>query len=275
MKMYADVLVLGVAGNFAGHLQQAGEASDFAALEGADINMPQALFPIYVPAQNDSFLTNFPLSHHAIQLPLEVENLQIEPEVALLCDITYEQGEVVAVTPREFGAFNDCSIRRPDANKISEKKNWGTASKGVSERMFPLTGLEQGGYIDQFRIASFHKRGEQVTLYGEDCSVSGYTYFYKTLTDWVCQQMNEQQDAGPKENIKQLLVEANYPEQVLLAVGATRYTPYGESNFLERGDVSMVVVYDNQLYTPQQIAHFALTDQLEQRGIASVVQTVF
>ncbi len=275
MKMYADVLVLGVAGNFAGHLQQAGEARDFAALADADINKPQALFPIYLPAQNGSFLTNFPLSHHAIQRPLDVEHLQIEPELALLCDIRYEQGDVVSVTARQFGAFNDCSIRRPNANKISEKKNWGTASKGVSEQMFPLEGLEQGSYIDQFRIASFHKRGDQVALYGEDCAVSDYTYFYQTLTDWVCKQMNEQQDIGPKENIKQLLVAANYPKQVLLAVGATRYTAYGERHFLERGDVSMVVVYDQQRYTPEQIAHFAQHGHFSRSGIAALVQTVF
>ena len=38
--------------------------------------------------------------------------------------------QVVAIHPRAFGAYNDCSIRRPNAKKISEKKNWGEESKG-------------------------------------------------------------------------------------------------------------------------------------------------
>nr|WP_321461251.1 DUF5718 family protein [uncultured Vibrio sp.] len=276
MEMYTDVLVLGIAGNFAGHLQQAGEAADFAQIEGADLAMPQALFPIYVPAESNSFLTNFPLSHDAIQLPLDVDNLQIEPEVGLLCDVIYDQhGHVVDLLPQAFGAFNDCSIRRPNANKISEKKNWGTASKGIAEAMLPIGSLTRGGEIDQYRIASFHQRGEAFEQYGEDCEISGYTYFYETLLNWIGEQMNQQQDIGPKENIKQMIAEANHPSQVLLALGATRYTPYGESNFLKRGDVSMVVVYDQRSYTPQTIRQLAAANDLQKQGISAVVQTVF
>ncbi|MFB9133850.1 DUF5718 family protein [Vibrio olivae] len=276
MKMYTDVLVLGIAGNFAGHLQQAGEAEDFAQLEGADLAKPQALFPIYVPSESNSFLTNFPLSHNAIQLPLDVDHLQIEPEVGLLCDVVYDQyHQVVDLKPKAFGAFNDCSIRRPDANKISEKKNWGTASKGIAETLLPISQLAPGGEIDQYRIASFHKRGEGFELYGEDCEISGYTYFYDQLLSWISEQMNQQQDSGPKENIKHMIAEADYPQQVLLALGATRYTPYGETNFLQRGDVSMVVVYDQRSYTPQQIRQLAASNQLQKSGISAVVQTVF
>ncbi|MFA7258063.1 MAG: DUF5718 family protein, partial [Aeromonas bestiarum] len=40
---------LGVAGNFAGHLEQAGEASDFVAVVVRDTSAPKALFPFYVP----------------------------------------------------------------------------------------------------------------------------------------------------------------------------------------------------------------------------------
>lgn len=36
---------LGVAGNFAGHLEQAGEASDFVAVVVRDTTAPKALFP--------------------------------------------------------------------------------------------------------------------------------------------------------------------------------------------------------------------------------------
>lgn len=276
MKMYTDVLVLGIAGNFTGHLQQAGEAADFAQLSSGDLSKPQALFPIYVPSESNSFLTNFPLSHDAIRLPLDVENLQIEPEVGLLCDVVYSpENEVINLNPKAFGAFNDCSIRRPNANKISEKKNWGTASKGIAENLLPINALEKGGEIDQYRIASFHQRGDSLELYGEDCEISGYTYFYDTLLEWIGKQMNDQEDIGPKENIKQMIAEANYPSQVLLALGATRYTPYGETNFLKRGDISMVVVYDQRNFTPEQIRQLAAQNELAKNGISAVVQTVF
>ncbi len=75
----------GVAGNFAGHLEQAGEAADFVnvASEGT---APKGIFPWYAPGY-DSFLGEFPLSHDAIKLPESDTplNLQIEPEVGLAC----------------------------------------------------------------------------------------------------------------------------------------------------------------------------------------------
>ena len=39
----------GVAGNFTGHLEQAGEASDFANVKTAETNAPKAIFPTYMP----------------------------------------------------------------------------------------------------------------------------------------------------------------------------------------------------------------------------------
>ncbi len=72
-----------------------------------------------------------------------------------------------------------------------------------------------------------------------------------------------------------MIAEANYPGQVLLALGATRYTPYGETNFLKRGDISMVVVYDQRNYTPEQIRQLAAQNELAKNGISAVVQTVF
>ena len=44
-----DAACFGVAGNFTGHLEQAGEAENFKALKIADAAAPKALFPTYVP----------------------------------------------------------------------------------------------------------------------------------------------------------------------------------------------------------------------------------
>ena len=118
----------GVAGNFAGHLEQSGEAADFAGVPSASGEAPKGIFPWYVPGA-DTFLGVFPLSHDRLVRPAAVDggvNLQIEPEVALLCDVAYApDGGVEALAPRALGAFDDCSIRRPGAAKISHKKNWG------------------------------------------------------------------------------------------------------------------------------------------------------
>ena len=133
---------LGVAGNFAGHLEQAGEAADFVAVKVDDKVAPKALFPFYVP-DHPGQLGVFPLSGEAILLPEAAvsgdEKVQIEPEVALWCELEYAGEQVVAIHPKAFGAYNDCSIRRPNARKISEKKNWGEQSKGLAPKLRPLT----------------------------------------------------------------------------------------------------------------------------------------
>lgn len=112
---------LGVAGNFAKHLEQAGESKDFvnvAAAEGA----PKGIFPFYLP-NHDSFLATYPLSSQT-QIATGTENPQLEPEVALYCELSYLDGKVSAITPLKFAAFNDCTVRKEGASKISQKKNW-------------------------------------------------------------------------------------------------------------------------------------------------------
>ncbi len=104
---------LGVAGNFAGHLEQAGEAGDFVGVEAEAPDAPKGLFPFYVPGR-DSFLGVFPLSHDRIAKPRarEAVNLQIEPEAAVLCAVDYLSDTVTRLAPTAIGAFNDCTIRR-------------------------------------------------------------------------------------------------------------------------------------------------------------------
>jgi len=271
---FKNVIGFGVAGNFAGHLEQAGEANDFLTVEVKEAVQPKAIFPFYVPSEKAGFLSTYPLSTDTITPPNEADNLQIEPEVALLCDVEYEANKVVALKPVKFAAYNDCSIRKPDANKISEKKNWGANTKGVSSQMINLNGLSEGGELDRYRIASFHQRANQVERYGEDSPVIGYSYFHEKLLNWMVERMNNQQDVGPTENIAQHLANANYPEQALISIGATRYTEYGETTFLQSGDTSMVVVYDSQKYSSHDIAAMAEKAEFPQEGISALIQKV-
>ena len=48
----------------------------------------------------------------------------------------------------------------------------------------------------------------------------------------------------PLEDVGALMVAAGHPERVLIGIGATRYTPLGESTYLSPGDEAVVRVYD-------------------------------
>jgi hypothetical protein len=271
---YRSVIGLGVAGNFAGHLEQAGEARDFVAVTVKEAIAPKAIFPFYLPNGAGGFLATYPLSHEAIRFPQGADHLQIEPEVGLLCNITYAGGRVVGLTPLAFGAYNDCSIRKEGARKISEKKNWGGASKGIAATLLPLDHLQAGGVLDGYRIASFLIRDGQVHAYGIDSAVVDYSYFHQTLLDWIIEKMNEQVDEGPAEDIAALLQAAGYPAQALISIGATRYTPFGESNFLNVGDTSVVVLYPADRYDGATIAQRVADGELEGDGLSVLVQQV-
>ena len=247
---------LGVAGNFAGHLEQAGEASDFVAVVVRDTTAPKALFPFFVPGPPGQ-LGVFPLSDKVIFLPEAAvsgdEKVQIEPEVALWCELEYAGKQVVAIHPRAFGAYNDCSIRRPNAKKISEKKNWGEESKGLAAKLLPLSGFAAGCELDDYRIACYLERDGELYAYGVDSAAIDYSYFHGKLLDWAIDKFNHQQDEGPAEHIQGLLAQAGHPPHALISIGATRYTPFGETHFLKPGDTSCVVVYPGSRYSEADI----------------------
>lgn len=247
---------LGVAGNFAGHLEQAGEASDFVAVVVRDTTAPKALFPFFVPGHPGQ-LGVYPLSDKAIFLPEAAvsgdEKVQIEPEVALWCELEYADKQVVAIHPRAFGAYNDCSIRRPNAKKISEKKNWGEESKGLAANLLPLSGFAAGCELDDYRIACYLERDGELYAYGVDSAAIDYSYFHGKLLDWAIDKFNHQQDEGPAEHIQGLLAQAGHPPHALISIGATRYTPFGETHFLKPGDTSCVVVYPGSRYSEADI----------------------
>jgi len=241
---FKDAIGLGVAGNFAGHLEQAGEARDFVGVAVADAKAPKGLFPFYVPGATDHFLGVYPISSDRLWLAGPGEALQIEPEVALLCEIDARGDRVRALSVKAFAAHDDCSIRREGASKISQKKNWGPASKGTSSHLVAVDGLARGGVLDGYRIASFLVRDGEVRAYGQDSAVASYSYFHEQLLDWIVGRLNDQRDEGPLEDVGAWWRRAGRPSRALISIGATRYTDYGESTFLRAGDRAVVVVYD-------------------------------
>jgi hypothetical protein len=215
-----------------------------------------------------------PISDNAIRLKNAHENHQIEPEMALLCDLHYRGSKVVGIEPKWAMAHNDCSIRREGARKISEKKNWGADSKGTSASRIAIDRFSAGGILDRYRLASFLRRGDALHAYGVDSPVNGYSYFYEQLVEWLIDRVNTQEDFGPLEDLPHWLAIAGYPSQALISVGATRYTPFGAANYLQKGDHSIVALYDSALHDGAAIGRLVHSGAAETAGLSLLDQVV-
>lgn len=271
---------LGVAGNIAGHLEQAGEAEGFAPMGTGLGPEPQGIFPFYVPGR-EGLLGNFPLSHDRLAKPASDEpvNLQIEPEAGLVLTVEYsDSGAVSAVVPVAVGAFNDCSVRRSDAAKISEKKNWGADSKGIASAFFEIDEIDPEGATAPLRLASYLRRGEDTYAYGIDTAVPDYSFYGNRLLGWIEERLNQQDGSpdGPLEPVGQYLIDAGRPGKMLAGIGATCYTDWGESNYLEVGDEAIVVIYDSLEHSPGLIAAAVAARREDELRVASLLcQTVY
>ncbi len=267
----------GVAGNFTGHLEQAGEASDFKNMKVDDAAAPKAIFPTYIPGGDNSvpeFLSVYPFDPQTILYPKDQNKLQIEPECAVVFKAKWEGTVLKSLEPVEFGASNDCSIRREGAKKISVKKNWGKCSKGFSSHTIPLDSFDENSVLNDYRIASFLVRDGKIYAYGEDSAVKDYSYIYGKLMTWMLDKFNNQKDEGPAENINAYLNAAGRPENILVSIGATRYTEFGETNFLTYGDHSVVVLYPGSVYSSEQIEKMVLEKEYGHDDISVLDQVV-
>ncbi|MDX1295111.1 MAG: DUF5718 family protein [Sulfurimonadaceae bacterium] len=274
MEKYRDHIGFGIAGNFALHLEQAGEMEDFKDVVTEDENGPKGMFPFYLPGREGQ-LGEFPLCDNTIILPEGDVNVQAEPEVGLICDLSYDdEGNVSAITPTHFAAYNDCSIRKEGAKKISEKKNWGASSKGLSNQVIAIDKFEEGGIMDHWRICSFLRREGTVMRYGEDVELTGYSYFYSKLCDWMKNQINTQKDQGPLEPLLEYIKECGYPKQAIISIGATRYTPYGETHFLKEGDEVIIALYDSNIHCKNPIMSDVVAENYDKEGVSYLVKKV-
>lgn len=274
LKMMAT---FGVAGNFTGHLEQAGEAVDFTNVKTAEAKAPKAVFPTFIPHASKvtpEFLGVFPFDSNKIIFPQGEQKLQIEPECAIICNVEWSEGKVVSLKPVFFGASNDCSIRKEGAKKISQKKNWGPSSKGFSDNAIAIDRFDDKGILNRYRIASFLVRDGVVHPYGEDSAVRDYSYIYGKLIEWLIDKLNNQQNEGPAEMINSYLAEAGFPSQIMVSVGATRYTEYGEHNFLQNQDKAVVVVYPEDKYSQADIVKAVENGTLNDPEVSVLTQTV-
>lgn len=236
---------IGVAGNFAHHLEQAGEIEDFRDIITDDANAPKGIFPFYLPS-SDTFLGRYPISNSTLTLPVD-DVAQVEPEIVLSCNIIYDENKkVTGIIPKAFSTFNDCTIRKDGAKKISHKKSWGDDSKGIANEFISIDKFSKGGIMDNYHLCSFVRRNEELHEYGVDAPLLGYGYFYEKLINWLVDKLNNQKDFGPLEDMAMHLKNSNYPKQALITIGATAYASFGEKNYLEKDDEIYVVAYDKR-----------------------------
>ena len=262
-----DCIGIGIAGNFAGHLEQAGEINDFKYLD-QDFNKPQGIFPFYLPNTYKKLHT-FPCSSKFQVVP-EDENIQVEPEIILHCEIIYDGDDVVKIIPLRFSAFNDCTIRKENASKISDKKNWGLNSKGIAENWIDIDTFDEKGVLSNYSISSFIYRDGELHQYGITAQVIDYMLINEPLLNWVVECMNNQDDNGPLENISMLLIDNKKPTNCLLAIGATAYEKFGEENYIKVGDIIYVIVHES---TDNSIRERILMNDLDHEKISYVKQS--
>ncbi len=282
MAKYKKFIGLGIAGNFALHLAQAGELEDFKNIITADEAAPKGMFPFYLPKAElegtplraKKILQTYPLSTSNIKLPNATSKIQPEPEVALICELEYTAGKLSKIIPTYFGAYNDCSIRVAGAEKISDKKNWGEESKGLSNTLIKLDKFSEGGIMDTYAISSFLRRDNQIHLYGEDVELLGYSYFYEKLLDWMVNQITSQEDFGPLESLEEYFLACGNPKEAIISIGATRYTSYGEKTFLQLGDEVIIIVYDKKKNSSDDIFKLVEKQIYDAKNMSVLAQKV-
>ncbi len=241
--MLSNILCLGVAGNFANHLEQAGESKDFINVEVAEESAPKGIFPFFIPNSN-SFLGEYPIGIDKLTLPEYEANAQVEPEVGILFSVEYDTNKKVKeLIAQKFTAFNDTTIRKEGAKKISEKKSWSRYSKGIASDWIDIDSFSSGGVMDSYFIKSFVVRDGIKYPYGEDAPLLGYSYFYEKLTTWLVDKLNNQKDFGPLEDIYKIIEECNYPKEIFITIGATEYADFGKNNYLKENDEVLVELY--------------------------------
>ena len=60
----------------------------------------------------------------------------------------------------------------------------------------------------------------------------------------------------------------------MISIGATRYTEFGEKNFLQKGDRAIVILYPEEKYSPEQIEELVKKGEYSDREISVLDQEI-
>jgi len=91
---------------------------------------------------------------------------------------------------------------------------------------------------------------------------------YEKLILWMIEKFNEQKDEGPAENINLYLNQINQPEMIFISIGATRYTDFGEHNYLKKGDNTIILLYPNSEFSENEILELVKTNNFSDKRIS-------
>ena len=266
MSNLKEILGFGIAGNFAQHLEQAGEAADFEGLVRKD-GAPKGIFPFYAP-NNSSFLGRYPLSSKILEIPKN-SSVQAEPEIALRLALDYDKNGICDIKALSFMSFNDASIRGVKAPKISHKKNFSSASKGAGNEI-AINSFESGGICDDFSLVSFLRSDGEFMQYGECAKLVKYGYFYSKLLEWTKITLNTQKDEAVLEHLAPFF--ASKPKQILLTLGATRYQPNMENRYLKADDEIYIIAFNHKKFNLDEITKLAKNDEIIANNDISILK---
>ena len=65
-----------------------------------------------------------------------------------------------------------------------------------------------------------------------------------------------------------------FPEKILVSIGATRYTDFGEKNFLKKNDEAVVVLYPDSKYSEKEIIQKIKERDFSNPEISFLVQKI-
>jgi hypothetical protein len=117
-------------------------------------------------------------------------------------------------------------------------------------------------------LASYVKRDGTINEYTVSAPARNYMSYFERLLEWTANQINNQK-TGPSdnwENVHEILDASEYPEYVWLALGAGEYTEWGQQNYIEPGDETAIILYDEKKY-PEGLTEAVIEKVFVEQGI--------
>jgi len=87
-------------------------------------------------------------------------------------------------------------------------------------------------------------------------------------------QILTQQDIGPLEPINTYIEACGNPQKAIIGIGATSYTKYGETAFLQANDEILVVIYDRKHYSIDAVTEKLETKQYDNENMSVLAQNI-
>ena len=127
------------------------------------------------------------------------------------------------------------------------------SNRYLAKNLIQIDEFSENGIINDYKIACFLIRNNEIFQYGETSFIKDYSYIYEKLLNWIIEKLNNQIDEGPTENLNSYL---NYDDKInkmIFSIGATRYTDFGKTHFLQENDKSVVVLFPDDKYSDEEI----------------------